>query len=61
MLISESPLQCLGRGSQRCSLWHSQTIGCRPHPGALQEEEGEEGDGGAGNAQYQAPLDKDGL
>lgn len=61
MLIFESPSQCLGRGSQCCSLWNSQAIRCRPHPGALQEEEGEEGDGRAGNAEYQAPLDKDGL
>lgn len=61
MLVFESPMPCVGRGSQCCSLWNSQALRCRPHPGALQEEEGEEGDGGAGDAQYQAPLDQDGL
>lgn len=61
MMVVESPWQCLGRGSQCCSLCNSQEIGRGSHSGALQEEEGEEGDGGAGNAEHPAALDKDGL
>lgn len=40
---------------------HVQALCCCAHPGALQEEEGEEGDGGAGDAEHQTPSDQDGL